>query len=843
MGIAEVEQAPVNVAPKQQQEEGHHGSDPDIVFFDNHEPDEVDVAQPNAVAVAAEDGNKAEPVMPRAIDEEDDMVVAEGDKKKTDEDASPKRKKSIWQSMVKWKDKAVHKFQKARAQSAQKKAFAALSLVKVTDRLFFFQDLDIDVEKAEAELDKYFQHSYLIVDVAELTKSKYPNNVFEKNKLSFFEGTTFEGVLAISQAATKWWKADPSNVIVLFAKERCHARVCACSLYYAGAVKSAVDGLQAFHVAVKNRLVAEVKKRNLLPSEKRFLKDFVAITKGLGPEEQVDVPELILTHIIIHKLPAFDDKGTRPMITIIQEEVSRFLYSSISQKGSLQWIASSGRNPVTVSVPIGCRVKGGAKIKAYHTPERTTTDNPRRLIFEVPFHTLVAKMNNMTILIKKNGIDDGAEEHMLHRKFRIELVFAPAPPIQPLEDEDEEDDLMGQEDEMKINGAASNDGSTLVIPADMEEKQYGDASPVDMDAELAMQLQLSLDQEMNSASSSHTAQVTDASGSVSQGQTQEPSPATPATPTTTPATPQGPRDAAAEEKDFYTLTFSPDTSNINALDAPMGTSPLNLDSGAASDASNNTSPRRADEKSQEEASSANTPQGSTPGGPDLVIGQQNPEEASEMLTPEQILERDELLARQLQEEFNREAEQGIPEARQHSRNSSSSSRRRHRSSRSSSRHRHDREHSPSPFDSFFNMLGGHAHSRNASDSAQGQVVENPEEQLTADERFARELQAQLNLEAEAPAYRIQSRGISIHDMLGRRRRGGASSNQIDALPEFECTGGKFLKEECQICRDKFEVGDVMRTLPCIHSYHKECVDRWLRINRSCPVCTRRIDED
>lgn len=82
--------------------------------------------------------------------------------------------------------------------------------------------------------------------------------------------------------------------------------------------------------------------------------------------------------------------------------------------------------------------------------------------------------------------------------------------------------------------------------------------------------------------------------------------------------------------------------------------------------------------------------------------------------------------------------------------------------------------------------------------------------------------------------------------FGRRRhRAGASSHTIRALPAFRIkAGSSYLNDarECMICRQLFEESEILRTLPCIHSYHKHCIDQWLRINKKCPVCHTKIDD-
>ncbi|KAF5466666.1 hypothetical protein F2P56_016573 [Juglans regia] len=47
---------------------------------------------------------------------------------------------------------------------------------------------------------------------------------------------------------------------------------------------------------------------------------------------------------------------------------------------------------------------------------------------------------------------------------------------------------------------------------------------------------------------------------------------------------------------------------------------------------------------------------------------------------------------------------------------------------------------------------------------------------------------------------------------------------------------------CCICLAKYVDDDELRELPCVHVFHVECVDKWLKINALCPLCKSEVGE-
>jgi len=63
---------------------------------------------------------------------------------------------------------------------------------------------------------------------------------------------------------------------------------------------------------------------------------------------------------------------------------------------------------------------------------------------------------------------------------------------------------------------------------------------------------------------------------------------------------------------------------------------------------------------------------------------------------------------------------------------------------------------------------------------------------------------------------------------------------IQHLPTGTFDGCK-KNRECVICMIEFSVGDSVRYLPCMHTYHVECIDDWLMRSFTCPSCMEPVD--
>ncbi|KAK8627134.1 hypothetical protein V6N13_134758 [Hibiscus sabdariffa] len=84
--------------------------------------------------------------------------------------------------------------------------------------------------------------------------------------------------------------------------------------------------------------------------------------------------------------------------------------------------------------------------------------------------------------------------------------------------------------------------------------------------------------------------------------------------------------------------------------------------------------------------------------------------------------------------------------------------------------------------------------------------------------------------------------LALGEVVGTESR-GLSADSLASLPSITYKAGSSQigsNESCVICRVDYEDGDSLTALSCKHSYHPECINNWLKINKVCPVCSAEV---
>jgi len=70
-------------------------------------------------------------------------------------------------------------------------------------------------------------------------------------------------------------------------------------------------------------------------------------------------------------------------------------------------------------------------------------------------------------------------------------------------------------------------------------------------------------------------------------------------------------------------------------------------------------------------------------------------------------------------------------------------------------------------------------------------------------------------------------------------------NSVDHLPVISYEGQELPSNQttCAVCMGEFEVSEELRFLTCTHHFHRECIDKWLSVAPSCPVCKKEVNRE
>ncbi|KAL3821046.1 hypothetical protein ACJIZ3_006951 [Penstemon smallii] len=85
----------------------------------------------------------------------------------------------------------------------------------------------------------------------------------------------------------------------------------------------------------------------------------------------------------------------------------------------------------------------------------------------------------------------------------------------------------------------------------------------------------------------------------------------------------------------------------------------------------------------------------------------------------------------------------------------------------------------------------------------------------------------------------------ISDIFEVNTSRGLSEDTINELPIFKFykvdTVTSFLDSSCSICLQDLNDGESARLLPsCRHLFHLHCIDEWLTLQGTCPICRKDV---
>ncbi|XAR60635.1 hypothetical protein NMG60_11034089 [Bertholletia excelsa] len=89
-----------------------------------------------------------------------------------------------------------------------------------------------------------------------------------------------------------------------------------------------------------------------------------------------------------------------------------------------------------------------------------------------------------------------------------------------------------------------------------------------------------------------------------------------------------------------------------------------------------------------------------------------------------------------------------------------------------------------------------------------------------------------------PVHKYKGTGPQRDESLRQQASSSLASLETNQDLKKEDANKKAADDEltCTICLEQVNRGELVRSLPCLHQFHANCIDPWLRQQGTCPVC-------
>jgi hypothetical protein len=119
-------------------------------------------------------------------------------------------------------------------------------------------------------------------------------------------------------------------------------------------------------------------------------------------------------------------------------------------------------------------------------------------------------------------------------------------------------------------------------------------------------------------------------------------------------------------------------------------------------------------------------------------------------------------------------------------------------------------------------------------------VESPEVIFLNSDKKNKPNQASVDLESNSDSK-------SSHSSHSDSKSENENSANVPSIGKAPSLAESLSKEsvhgrECPLCMSEFEAGEIIVSMPCLHSFHEECVKDWFFKSAECPVCEINVCE-
>ena len=104
-----------------------------------------------------------------------------------------------------------------------------------------------------------------------------------------------------------------------------------------------------------------------------------------------------------------------------------------------------------------------------------------------------------------------------------------------------------------------------------------------------------------------------------------------------------------------------------------------------------------------------------------------------------------------------------------------------------------------------------------------------------------------NINDNKNSYKEDEKEIAYDDILAFKISENNDENLqklVSAIPAFivkkKNKNIESNNKNCPICLNEFNIGEKESSLPCLHCFHSNCIEKWLKRSKFCPVCKLQI---